>query len=123
MRHYPLGYRWRNGRHGRDASIRRSAQVEQGAAAYGAGAHVAQGAATYGAGAQVELASGATYVGAGAHTAPRLNQLHGQNGQSRAQQQPEAAGSIATASKVSIFFMVLSLLGKQRGNYCFGSVV
>jgi hypothetical protein len=34
-----------------------------------------------------------------------LNQLQGQNGHSRAQQQPEAAGSVATASKTSNLFI------------------
>src|SRR5438874_6017406 len=85
--------------------------------AYGEGPHVAHGEGAYGAGWHV-AASGAAYVGAGAQagaqtgaggaqTAPRLNQLHGQHGQSRAQQQPPAAGSIATASKISVFFMIL----------------
>lgn len=78
------------------------------------GAHVAANGAAY-------VGAGAQYgAGAGAQYAPRLNQLHGQNGHSRAQQQPLAAGSIATASKISVFFMVLGLLGKQRGDYCFG---
>jgi hypothetical protein len=88
------------------------------------GAAVATGAhGEYGAqgGAQV-AASGAAYVGgqAGAQTAGRLNQLHGQSGHSRAQQQPEAAGIVATASKISNFFMILCLLRKQGRNYCFG---
>jgi len=37
-----------------------------------------------------------------------LNQLQGQHGHSRAQAQPEAAGNVATASKISNFFMILS---------------
>src|SRR3954447_18816972 len=76
------------------------------------GAAVATGAqGEYGAqgGAQV-AAIGAAYVGgqAGAQYAGRLNQLQGQNGQSLAQQQPEAAGIVATASKISSFFMIFS---------------
>ena len=92
------------------------------------GAAVATGAqGEYGAhgGAQV-AASGAAYVGgqAGAqYVAGRLNQLHGQHGHSRAQEQPAAAGNVATASKISNFFMILGLLRKQRGDYCFGRVV
>ena len=61
--------------------------------------------------------AGAQYV------AGRLNQLHGQHGHSRAQAQPEADGNAATASKISNFFMILGLLRKQRGDYCFGRVV
>ena len=57
------------------------------------------------------------------YVAGRLNQLHGHNGHSRAQQQPEADGNAATASKISNFFMILGLLRKQRGDYCFGRVV
>jgi hypothetical protein len=52
-----------------------------------------------------------------------VNQLHGHNGHTRAQQQPEAAGSNATASNISNFFMIVCLLQKQRGDYCFGRVV
>ena len=77
------------------------------------GAAVATGAqGVYGAaqgGAQV-AANGAAYVGghAGAqYVAGRLNQLHGQNGHSRAQQQPEADGNAATASKINNFFVIL----------------
>ena len=75
------------------------------------------------AGAHGDAASGAQYVGAGAQTGARLNQLHGHKGQSRAQQQPEAAGSVATASKISNFFMILCLLSKQLVEYCLGRVV
>ena len=85
------------------------------------GAAVATGAqgeyGAHGAGAQV-AASGAAYVGgqAGAqYVAGRLNQLHGQHGQSRAQAQPEAAGNTATASKISNFFMILSSPSEAAG--------
>jgi len=76
------------------------------------GAAVATGAqGEYGAhGAGAQAATGAAYVGgqAGAqYVAGRLNQLHGQHGHSRAQQQPEADGNAATASKISNFFMIL----------------
>jgi hypothetical protein len=83
----------------------------------------------HGDGGQV-AATGATYVGAGgqtgaggAQTGARLNHVHGHNGQTRAQQQPLAAGITATASKIRIFFMVLGLLEQQSGDYCFGRVV
>jgi hypothetical protein len=52
-----------------------------------------------------------------------LNQLQGQNGHSRAQQQPEADGNAATASKINNFFMILCLLRKQGEDDCFGRVV
>ena len=52
-----------------------------------------------------------------------MNQLHGQNGHRRAQQQPEALGNVATASKISNFLIILGLLRKQREDYCFGRVV
>jgi hypothetical protein len=102
--------------------------IDDSTGAVDTGAQVAQGGAAYGA---HVAASGAAYVGAGAQgggqygiaATGRLNQLHGQNGHSRAQQQPEAAGSVATANKSSIFFMVLCLLEKQRGDCCFGRVV
>ena len=94
--------------------------AEQGAGQAGAQAG-AQG------GAHGEAASGATYVGpgaqAGAQTGARLNQLHGHRGQSRVQQQPEAAGIVATASKISNFFMILGLLTKQFVDNCLGRVV
>ena len=80
------------------------------------GGHVA-GAAT----------SGAAYVGAGGHGAPRLNQLQGQQGHSPVGQQaahpPNMAGNAATASKVSIFFMVCLSPQKAVGDYCLGRAV
>jgi hypothetical protein len=33
---------------------------------------------------------------------------------------PAMAGIVATASMISKFFIVLSLLRKQSGDYCFG---
>jgi hypothetical protein len=72
-------------------------------------------------------ASGAAYTGAGGHGAPRLNQLHGQQGHSpvgqQAAQPPNMAGNVATASKVSIFFMVGLSPQKAVGDYCFGRTV
>ena len=94
------------------------------------GAAVATGAqgeiGAHGAGGQV-AATGATYVGggqAGAQTAAgRLNQLQGHSGHSRAQQQPDALGNVATASKISSFFMILSSPSEAAGGFCFGRVV
>jgi hypothetical protein len=80
----------------------------------------AQGAAI---GAQGAAVSGAYTGVAGAQYAPRLNQLHGLHGQAPMPQQlhpPAMAGIVATASMISKFFIVLSLLRKQPGDYCFG---
>ena len=38
-------------------------------------------------------------------TAGRLNQLQGQQGHNRVTQHPEVSGSVATASRISIFFI------------------
>ena len=73
--------------------------------------HGAQGAAAN-CGAHTGAGAAQTGAGGGQHAGPRFIQPQGH---SRAQQQPLAAGSIATASKISTFFMVLCLLGKQRG--------
>jgi hypothetical protein len=56
-----------------------------------------------------------------------LNQLHGQQGHSpvgqQAAQPPNMAGNVATASKVSIFFMVCLSPQKAVADYCFGRTV
>jgi hypothetical protein len=72
-------------------------------------------------------ATGAAYVvaggqhtgaGGGGQTGSRRHQLQGQQGHNarsgpHAAHPPNRAGSVDTASKVSIFFMILCLLGKQ----------
>jgi hypothetical protein len=79
------------------------------------------------AGGQAVAANGAAYIGAGGqqtgagaggHGAGRLHQLQGHNGHSEAvgqhaAQPPNMAGIVATASKASIFFIILCLLRKQ----------
>jgi hypothetical protein len=106
------------------------------------GFHVAHGGAQGAAAAATGAAIGATYcgtteagghgaaatgTGAGGHGAPRLNQLHGQQGHSpvgqQAAQPPNMAGIAATASKVSIFFMAILSPRKAARNYCFGRAV
>lgn len=75
-------------------------------------------------GGQAVAASGAAKVGAGGHTgagggqaAGRLNQLHGQHAHRpvllHEAHPPHTSGTVATASKASIFFIILCLLGKQ----------
>jgi hypothetical protein len=96
------------------------------------GGHVGHGDGHIGAhgGGQAVAATGVAYVvaggqqtgaGGGGHTGSRRNQLHGQHGHNARLGQHEAhppniVGSIATASKVSIFFMILCLLRKQLSN-------
>jgi hypothetical protein len=91
-----------------------------GAAAGAAYCGITAGAATGGQGAAVS----GTYAGvAGPQYAPRLNQLHGLHGHAPNPQQlhpPAMAGIVATASTIRIFFIVLSLLRKQPGDYCLG---
>jgi hypothetical protein len=85
-------------------------------------------AGAHGAGGHAVAATGAAYTGAGGQGAPRLNQLQGQQGQiapvgQQAAQPPNMAGIVATASKVSIFFMGSLSPQKAVGNYCFGRAV
>jgi hypothetical protein len=86
------------------------------------------GAATAG-GHTGAAATGAAYTGAGGQAAPRLNQLHGQHGHSpspggqQAAQPPNVTGIVATASKVSIFFMANRSPHKAVGDYCLGGAV
>jgi hypothetical protein len=74
-------------------------------ALYGAGQAGAHGGGQAGA----QVATGAAYTGAGGqHVGWRLNQLHGQQGQSRVvvgQQQPAGIASAATASRISNLFI------------------
>ena len=51
----------------------------------------------------------------GQTAAGRLNQLQGQHGHKRATQQPEAIGSVATASRISIFFIFYVSSQSSRG--------
>jgi hypothetical protein len=91
-------------------------QVEQGDGQAGA-AYVAAGAHT---GAHGAAATGGAYVG-GQAGAQRLNQLQGQHGHSRPQQQPDATGSDATASRISNLFITCVSSQSSPGGLLLGS--
>jgi hypothetical protein len=68
--------------------------------------------------------TGVAYV-VGPQYAPRLNQVHGLQGQAPRPQQlhPAVAGRVATASMIINFFMFQSLREQQSGDYCLGGAV